>query len=258
MNNHVILSSDAASDTLASEVIQELQQRKVVTSQRTCNVNLVPALPDPPAVDGNIVWNTARNYDWNRRVASDIRCLMLQSVAVDSDFWPEAGAATTRADRRRFTTRDTAGLHIEMPPLAITRQGSLKYLNRFDQLFPHFKIENSIEEMRRDRVNHQDELTATLQEKVIIFHSDFSEMLAIIPTIRIYNNRQNLQEFRATMSCVAIKYTINAGIDGPWMLILKRLLIGGRLPDFWPKRDEDDENDETDELMKMMKMMKML
>jgi len=227
MNNHVILSSDAASDKLASKVIEELGKRKVVTSQRACSVNLVPDLPNEPAVDGIIVWNTyARIYDWSRRVSHVIRCLMLQSVAVVSGLWPKAGADATKADRRRFTTIDTAGLQL-MPPQANSRQGSLEYFNRFDQLFPHFKIENSIEEMRRDRFNHQNELTATLQGKVIIFHPDFSEILVVIPTIRIYNNRQNSQEFYATMSCVATKYTIspiNAGIDGPWMLILKRNL----------------------------------
>ena len=141
-----------------------------------------------------------------------VRMCMLEAEGISRTFWPKIGP---RADGRN---RDKLERVVSIGPLfclANDRETARYYCWKYDQLYPHFRIEGAV---RGLDINQRESMPSMM----FIFRNNFTELIEITTTFN--TTRREEHRFNSYVHVACIVREIREGEDGPHTIRLKALM----------------------------------
>ena len=141
-----------------------------------------------------------------------VRMCMLEAVGIRRTFWPQIGP---RSDGRN---RDKLERVVSIGPLfclANDRGTARYYWWKYDQLYPHFRIEGAV---RGLDINQRESMPSMM----LIFRNNFTELIEITTTFN--TTRREEHRFNSYVHVACIVREIREGEDGPHTIRLKALM----------------------------------
>ena len=146
-----------------------------------------------------------------RTASAVVRMCMLEAVGVARNSWPGIGR---NAQRRN---EDNLNQECLIPPLfrlANDRATATRYWSRYDQLYPHFRVEHEISRVNIDTL-------ANMPSMMLIFRG-FTEVIEITTTFTA--TPRGDQQFDSYVHVICIVRKIKEGEDGKFTERLKELM----------------------------------
>ncbi|CAH3115641.1 unnamed protein product [Pocillopora meandrina] len=170
---------------------------------------------------------------FGRTASAVLRMCMLKAAGINEAWWPQIGP--------RANTRNQAKLQLEVLiqplfSLANDRSTARHYWWKYDQLYPHFRIQDTLENL-----NINDE--GSMPSMMLIFRNNCTEVIEINTTFTARPREQH--QFNSTVSVTCIVREILEGKDRPHTARLKELIQPFNIPDEYFKEvmNLKDEND---------------
>lgn len=165
---------------------------------------------------------TMSNVSFGRTASAVARMCMLRAVGIKSEFWPTIGKRTRKRNGKKIKKM------VFIKPLfrlAIDRNKARYYWSKYDQLYPHFLIED---EVRRTKTKSG---LASMPRMMLIFRNDFSRVIEI--TTSFYAKPGKGRTFNSSVSVTCIVRDIKKGCsgDGPHTSYLRWLMQPADIPD---------------------------
>ncbi|XP_067048774.1 uncharacterized protein [Acropora muricata] len=166
--------------------------------------------------------NLPPNHAFGRTASGIVRMCMLEAAGVPEDLWPQLGGNAYRRNKKKL--RNPLGQEARGFRLAINQDIARRYWSKYDQLYPHFRIED---ELRKAGLNRQ----ASIPSMMLIFRGNFTEVVEITTTFKA-TPKEN-QEFDSYIHviCIVRKISTNEGNDGRFTRQLKELMVPVEIQD---------------------------
>lgn len=157
----------------------------------------------------------AANMDFasfGQTASAVVRMCMLEAVGIRRTFWPKIGP---RADGRNRGKLEREVFIRPLFCLANDRETARYYWWKYDQLYPHFRIEGAV---RGLGINQRE----SIQSMMFIFRNNFTELIEITTTF--HATRREEHRFNSYVHVTCIVREIREGEDGPHTIRLKALM----------------------------------
>ena len=158
---------------------------------------------------------------FGRTASSVVRMCMLEAVGVARGLWPRIGTHTDR--RNRENLQNPLGDQPRPFSLANDFDTARHYWSKYDQLYPHFRIEHEVRLVAdaNTQVHH-----VSMPRMMLIFRENFSEVVEITTTFNA--TPRGDQEFRSYIHVICIVREISKPTkkakDGKFTGQLKELM----------------------------------
>ena len=192
------------------------QNRLIVTQLQEASLKNIESNNDNDAhIFGGKVPAMAKKA-FGRTASAVVRMCMLEAVGVDRNLWPSIGRNSQIRNENKLVVRSILPLFC----LADDRDKATRYWSRYDQLYPHFRIEHE--------VSHID-TEASMPSMMVIFREGFTEVIEITTTFKA-TPRGN-QRFDSYVHVTCIVQKIKEGKDGNFTKQLKELMQPVKIED---------------------------
>ena len=156
---------------------------------------------------------------FGRTASAIVRMCMLKAAGINRDWWPLIGP--------RSNTRNQAKLQFDVyidPHFSLANdwRTAAHYWSKYDQLYPHFRIQYTVENLNID-----DE--GSMQSMMLIFRNNWTEMIEITTTLRATPREEH--RFNSKVSVACIVREISQAEDRPHTAHLKELIQPFNIPD---------------------------
>ena len=141
-----------------------------------------------------------------------VRMCMLEAVGIRRTFWPKIGP---RADGRNRGKLEREVVIRPLFCLANDRETARYYWWKYDQVYPHFRIEAAV---RGLGINQRE----SIQSMMFILRNNFTELIEITTTF--HATRREEHRFNSYVHVTCIVREIREGEDGPHTIRLKALM----------------------------------
>jgi len=158
------------------------------------------------------------NSAFGRTASAVVRMTMLEAAGVRRRLWPSVGSNASR--------RNKAKLENPLAPqprrfsLANDKSAARRYWSKYDQLYPHFRIEHEVSQVNLNS-------RVSIGSMMLIFRSNFTEVIEITTTFTA-TPREN-QQFHSYIYVVCIVREISESTeedeDGEFTRQLKELMV---------------------------------
>lgn len=155
-------------------------------------------------------------HAFGRTASAIVRMCMLEAAGVPKKLWP--------LPDKNAAKRNKAKLHksLGIPPLdfclATTERIATHYLSKYDQLYPHFRIED---EVREADLNTQ----ISIPSMMLIFRGNFTEVVEITTTFKAMPKEDQQFDSYIHVTCIVRKISTKEGNDGKFTRLLKELMV---------------------------------
>lgn len=165
---------------------------------------------------------TMSNVSFGRTASAVARMCMLSAVGIKSEFWPNIGKLTRKRNKKNMEKM------VFIKPrfcLAINKNKARYYWSKYDQLYPHFLIED---EVRRTKTKSG---LTSMPRVMLIFRNDFSRVIEI--TTSFYAKPGKGYTFSSSVCVTCIVRDIKKGCsgDGQHTSYLRWLMQPSDIPD---------------------------
>ena len=155
---------------------------------------------------------------FGRTASAVLRMCMLKAAGISRAWWPRIGP--------RSHTRNQAKLQFEVLirplfSLANDRRTARHYWSKYDQLYPHFRIQHTMQSL-----NINDE--GSMPSMMLIFRNNCTEVIEINTTFTAWPRVGN--RFNSNVSVTCIVREILEGEDLPHTALLKELMQPFNIP----------------------------
>jgi len=158
------------------------------------------------------------NSAFGRTASAVVRMTMLEAAGVRRSLWPSVGSNTSR--RNKANLQNPLAPQPRLFSLANDTSAARRYWSKYDQLYPHFRIEHEVSQVN---LNSQ----VSIGSMMLIFRSNFTEVIEITTTFTA-TPREN-QQFDSYIYVICIVREISEsteeGEDGKFTRELKKLMV---------------------------------
>ena len=148
---------------------------------------------------------------FGRTASAVVRMCMLEAVGVSRKFWPNIGPYSYSRNKNKLERVIIGPLFC----LANDRNTARHYWCKYDQLYPHFRIEDAVSGLD---INQQENMSSMM----LILRNNFAELIEIITTFTA--RRRAEHRFNSYVHVTCIVREIQEGKDGPYTIRLKELV----------------------------------
>nr|XP_058963031.1 uncharacterized protein LOC131789865 [Pocillopora verrucosa] len=148
---------------------------------------------------------------FGRTASAVVRMCMLEAVGVSRKFWPNIGPYSYSRNKNKLEREVIGPLFC----LANDRNTARHYWCKYDQLYPHFRIEDAFSGLD---INQQENMSSMM----LILRNNFAELIEIITTFTA--RRRAEHRFNSYVHVTCIVREIQEGKDGPYTIRLKELV----------------------------------
>lgn len=175
------------------------------------------------------------NAAFGQTASAIVRMCMLKAVGIERNFWPQLRDNTRQRNERKLF------LEVLMEPLfhlADTREAARNYWSIYDQLYPHFRIEDEVHGLAIG-------VQGGIPRMMLIFRGNFTRVIEITTTFNA--TRQGNQMFNSYVNVTCIVRNISEGEDKPDSKFkqLKDLTQSPNIPDQYFKKVREVKNEEA-------------
>ena len=149
---------------------------------------------------------------FGRTASAVVRMCMLEAVGIRRTFWPKIGPRSDVRNRDKLERVVSTG---QLFCLANDRETARYYCWKYDQLYPHFRIEGAV---RGLDINQRESMPSMM----LIFRNNFTELIEITTTFN--TTRREEHRFNSYVHVACIVREIREGEDGPHTIRLKALM----------------------------------
>lgn len=149
---------------------------------------------------------------FGRTASAVVRMCMLEAVGVSRKFWPNIGPYSYSRNKNKLEREVVIG---PLFCLANDRNTARHYWCKYDQLYPHFRIEDAVSGLD---INQQENMSSMM----LILRNNFAELIEIITTFTA--RRRAEHRFNSYVHVTCIVREIQEGKDGPYTIRLKELV----------------------------------
>ena len=161
------------------------------------------------------------NHAFGRTASGIVRMCMLEAAGVPGHLWPQLGVNADRRNKAKL--QNPLGQEARGFCLANTESKAMHYWSKYDQLYPHFRIEN---ELHKAGLNRQ----ASIPSMMLIFRGNFTEVVEITTTFKATLKED--QQFKSYIHVICIVREISKeGNDGTFTRQLKELMVPVEIQD---------------------------
>lgn len=157
-----------------------------------------------------------RLFDFARTASVVARMCMLKATNVNPRLWPKIGENTKYRNQRKMEE----GLILDGGfTLAHNRNDARRYWSQYDQLYPHFLIEQEIESVE---MNTQ----VALPRMMVIVRGNFTQVIEITTTFNASRESESLYHSYVHIACI-VRSVVQGGTDiedRPFTKLLKSML----------------------------------
>ena len=156
------------------------------------------------------------SHTFGRTASAIVRMCMLEAAGVPRKLWPKPGS---NADRR-----NKAKLHKSLRKpilgfrLATTERIATHYWSKYDQLYPHFRIEDEV-----DAVDLYTQIS--IPSMMLIFRENFTEVVEITTTFKATPREDQQFDSYIHVTCIVREISTEEGNDGRCTRLLKELMV---------------------------------
>ena len=171
--------------------------------------------------------------NFGRTASAVLRMCMLKAAGINRAWWPQIG--------RTSNTRNQAKLQLEVLinplfSLAGDRCTARHYWSKYDQLYPHFRIQHTMQSLN---IN----VEGSMPSMMLIFRNNWTEVIEINTTFTAWPREEHRFNSKVSVTCIVRK--ILEGEDRPHTASLKELMQPFNIPDEYFKevmnlKNEDD------------------
>lgn len=168
---------------------------------------------------GDLAANTKPEAAFGQTASAVVRMCMLEAVNIPRALWPKR--------KQKSQTRNEGKLNKEilhpLPPpvnpfrLAINKKQAMHYWSKYDQLYPHFRIQHEVSQVA---FNAQ----ASIPGMMLIFRENFTEVIEISTTFTARQRRGKVFHSYVHVACIVRRIIDRGEIDGKFTQDLKFLL----------------------------------
>lgn len=167
---------------------------------------------DHKLVFGGVRAATMAFGSFGKTASAVVRMCMLEAVGIGRTFWPQIGPQSDRRNRDKLERVVSIG---PLFCLANDRGTARYYWWKYDQLYPHFRIEEAV---RGLDINQRESMPSMM----FIFRNNFTELIEITTTFSA--TRREKHRFNSYVNVACIVREIREGEDGPHTIRLKALM----------------------------------
>ena len=155
-------------------------------------------------------------HAFGRTASAIVRMCMLEAAGVPRRLWPTLGRDSGKRNKAKL--HNPLGQQPRGFCLANDNDIARRYWSKYDQLYPHFRIED---ELRKVALNTQ----TSIPSMMLIFRGNFTEVVEITTTFKA-TLKEN-QEFDSYIHviCIVRKISTKEGNDGRFTRQLKNLMV---------------------------------
>ena len=220
MNQEVIFVQTDPAFNIVLKCLTELeaQNRLQVTHYQLADLRDIESNDDDE--DRKFVFGGDRlsaNHAFGRTASGIVRMCMLEAAGVSRNLWPALGHNAHRRNVAKL--QNPLG---QMPRdfhLAATKNIARHYWSKYDQLYPHFRIEDKVGGVDLD-------MQTSMPSMMLIFRENFTEVVEITTTFNA-TPKEN-QVFHSYIHVICIVREISPskeGNDGKFTRRLKELMV---------------------------------
>ena len=157
------------------------------------------------------------SHAFGRTASAIVRMCMLEAAGVPRKLWPKPGGNADRRNKEKL--HNPLGHQPRGFCLAPTKKIATHYLSKYDQLYPHFRIEDEVDEVD---LNTQ----ISIPSMMLIFRGNFTEVVEITTTFKA--TARGNQQFESYIHVICIVRKIEPteeGNDGRFTRQLKELMV---------------------------------
>ena len=177
---------------------------------------------------------------FGRTASAVLRMCMLKAAGISRAWWPRIGP--------RSHTRNQAKLQLEVLihplfSLANDRCTARHYWSKYDQFYPHFRIQYTVENLI---INDE----GSMPSMMLIFRNNWTEVIEINTTFNAGPREEHRFDSRVSVTCIVRK--ILEGKDQPHTARLKELTQPFNIPDEYFKKVMNLKNEEDARKLKIL------
>lgn len=162
--------------------------------------------------------NLPPNHAFGRTASAIVRMCMLEAAGVPRHLWPALGRHAGRRNKAKL------GQQQRSFRLAINQDIATRYWSKYDQLYPHFRIED---ELRKAGLNEQ----ASIPSMMLIFRGNFTEVVEITTTFEATPGEDQQIKSYIHVICIVREISTKEGDDGTFTRQLKELMVPVEIQD---------------------------
>ena len=223
----IFLQTDPAFNSvlLAISELRDKNRFQVIKCQKACISLIESDDPKRKYRFGGKKAATMSNVSFGRTASAVARMCMLSAVGIKSEFWPNIGKLTRKRNKKNIEKM------VFIKPLfrlAINKNKARYYWSKYDQLYPHFLIED---EVRRTKTKSGQ---TSMPRVMLIFRNDFSRVIEITTSFYAKPGK-GLYTFNSSVSVTCIVRDIKKGCsgDGQHTSYLRWLMQPPDIPDIY-------------------------
>lgn len=157
-------------------------------------------------------------HAFGRTASGVVRMCMLEAAGVPRNLWPPLGRDADRRNKAKLHNplgQQPRGFH-----LATTKKIATHYWSKYDQIYPHFRIEDEVREVA---LNTQ----TSIPSMMIIFRGNFTEVVEITTTFKATPKENKQFDSYIHVICIVRKISASTeeGNDGRSTRKLKELMV---------------------------------
>lgn len=158
------------------------------------------------------------NSKFGQTASAVIRMCMLEAASVKRGFWPRASPNTNRRNKAKL---QPVVVRQAQPPfcLANNKNAARLYWSKYDQLYPHFRIEHEVSQVA---LNTQ----VSMPSMMLIFRANFTEVVEITTTFTATPREEQQFGSYIHVACIVRKITESTEerADGEFTKQLKKMM----------------------------------
>ncbi|XP_067049070.1 uncharacterized protein [Acropora muricata] len=159
--------------------------------------------------------NLPPNHAFGRTASAIVRMCMLEAAGVPKKLWPLPDK--NAAKRNKAKLHKSFGISLLGFCLASTKKITTHYLSKYDQLYPHFRIEDKVDEVDLDT-------PVSIPSMMLIFRGNFTEVVEITTTFKATAKGNQQFESYIHVTCIVREISTKEGNDGRFTQLLKELM----------------------------------
>ena len=156
---------------------------------------------------------------FGRTASAIVRMCMLEAAGINRAWWPQIGPRSNNRNQAKLQLEVLIDPHFS---LANDWRTAAHYWSKYDQLYPHFRIQYTVENLNIDN-------EGSMQSMMLIFRNNWTEMIEITTTLRATPREEH--RFNSKVSVACIVREISQAEDRPHTAHLKELIQPFNIPD---------------------------
>ena len=169
---------------------------------------------------------------FGRTASAVVRMCMLEATKIKRSFWPSMGPNSERRNKEALVFTRVFPENGQDFSLTNNRNAALRYWSKYDQLYPHFLIEESVSGQIGQQVS--------MNSMMHIFRNNFSQLVEITTNFDATPMEDKMFNSYVHVTCIVREIrNVQGTEDGEYTRQLKAVMVPAAIPDSYFARMKD-------------------